>query len=326
MRVARGPAVRFGGPAVGSAMALGAGLLWSFGAVTARLADGADTFQYLLWRSVGIIAIVEGWRLVRRRPLMLGTAFTSGRRMLAANACLLAASLGFVYAVKTTSAATAAFLGSTTPLFGVFASRVFLGERITWRTTVAIAVAFVGLFIMLDGEVDGGNWVGDLAAIGSAVGFAAYTTVVRSDPHRDWSPVMPGYALVMIGVCATVIVSGDAALVPGPPDIGWAVLHGSVFIVAGTTLYNGASKTVQAGAMTVFAQSEMVLVPIWAFVVLAERPSMSTMIGGGIIAAAVLGKAFVDAAVGADDTATHAGGLLRRPIAATTTGTAAGEP
>lgn len=318
MRAARGPVLRFRGPAVGSAMALGAGLLWSFGAVTARLADGADTFQYLLWRSIGIIVIVEAWQLLRGRRLLLGTAYTSGTRMLLAHTCLLVASLGFVYAVKTTSAATAAFLGSTTPLFGVLASRVFLGERITWRTCVAIGVAFVGLFIMIDGELDAGNGIGNLCAIVAAIGFAAYTTVVRSDPTRDWSPVMPGYAVVMIVVCAATVLSGDAGLAPGASDIAWALVHGGVFIVAGTTLYNGASKTVPAGAMTVFAQSEMVLVPVWAFLVLAERPSTSTMIGGAIIAAAVLGKAVVDAAVGDDGTSANRS-LLRRPIAPTTT-------
>ncbi len=276
-------------------MALTAGLIWSFGAVTARLADGADAFQYLLWRSIGIIVVIEGWRIARGRRPHIVTAFTSGPRMMIANFSLLLASLGFIYAVKTTSAATAAFLGSTTPLFGVFTSRVFLGERANWRTMTAIGVAFIGLFVMLANNLDAGNLLGDLAAIGAAVGFAAYTTVVRSDPDRDWSPVLPGYGAIMIAICAAVIVSHGDPIAPTAPDIGWALLHGGLFVVAGTTLYNGASKSVPASAMIVFAQSEMVLVPIWAFLVLAERPSTPTMIGGSMILAAVVGKAWLDA-------------------------------
>ena len=126
-------------------MALSAGAIWSFGTVLARVADQSDAFQYLIWRSLGIIAIVEAWALVTGRPQSTLRAFTSGRRMLAANVALLLASIGFVYAVKTTSAANAAFLGSTTPLFGVVVARVFLGERILVRTYLAIAIAFVGL-------------------------------------------------------------------------------------------------------------------------------------------------------------------------------------
>ena len=289
-----GPHVRFGGPAVGSVMALSAGLVWSFGAITARLADGADTYQYLLWRSIGIIVVVEGWRLLRSRSSHLLTAFTSGPRMLLANACLLVASLAFVYAVKTTSAANAAFLGSTTPVFGVFASRVFLGERANWRTFTAIGVAFAGLFLMVSSSVEAGDLIGNVAAVMAAVGFAGYTTVVRSAPDRDWAPVLPGYGVWMIAICSVVIVAHGDALVPPGADIAWALVHGALFIVAGTYLYNGASRYVQASAMTVFAQSEMVLVPVWAFLVLAERPATTTLVGGALILTAVVGKAWLD--------------------------------
>ena len=99
-------------------LALSAGAVWSFGTVLARAADGSNAFQYLIWRSIGIIMVVELWALFTRRPQSTIRAFTSGRRMLAANVALLLASIGFIYAVKTTSPATAAFLGSTTPLFG----------------------------------------------------------------------------------------------------------------------------------------------------------------------------------------------------------------
>lgn len=280
---------------LGSAMALGAGAVWSFGAITARLADRSDAFQYLVWRSIGIIIVFEAWRMYRRHRSPTVVAFTSGRRMHLANVSLLIASLGFVYAVKTTSAANAAFLGSTGPLFGVASARLFLDERLTRRTIGAIALAFVGLAVMLAGDFQAGGLVGDLAALSSAIGFAAYTTLVRSAPHRDWSPVMPGYAVLMIAICWTVTQFNQRPVYPGGRDVALALLHGGLFIVAGTLLYNGASRSVPAAAMTVFAQTEMVLVPVWAFIVLAERPETQTLVGGAIILTAVVGKAWLDA-------------------------------
>ena len=125
---------------VGSLFALSAGAIWSFGAIIARVADRSDAFQYLIWRSVGIVAVIELLAVVQGRSPRIVDAFTSGRRMMAANVMLLLASLGFVYAVKTTSAADVAFLGSTTPLFGVIVARLFLGERITG---VAPSIAFL---------------------------------------------------------------------------------------------------------------------------------------------------------------------------------------
>ena len=294
----RSPKVRvpFTAGAIGSAMALSAGAVWSFGAVTARLADHSDTFQYLAWRSIGIIAVIEGWHLVKRRPSQTVTAYTSGRRMLLANLALLIASIGFVYAVKTTSVANAAFLGATTPLFGVASARAFLGERLNWQTITAIAFAFVGLTIMVAGDLKGTSFIiGDLAAISAAVGFALYTTIVRSAPHRNWSPVLPGYAVVMVAICVSVTLANGRTLVPPLLDIVLALVHGGLFVVAGTLLYNGASRNVPAATMTVFAQTEMVLVPVWGFLVLAERPAPSTILGGTIILLAVVGKALLDA-------------------------------
>ena len=46
-------------PIAASLMALAAGVVWSFGAVTARLAKHSDAFQYLIWRSVGVLVVME---------------------------------------------------------------------------------------------------------------------------------------------------------------------------------------------------------------------------------------------------------------------------
>ena len=72
------------------------------------------------------------------------------------------------------------------------------------------------------------------------------------------------------------------------------MLHGGVFIVVGTLLFNVASRQIPAVAMSVFAQTEMLFVPIWALIVLSERPRPTSLIGGTIIFAAVIGKAVLD--------------------------------
>lgn len=286
------------GGALAPLLALSAGAVWSFGTVLSRVADESNAFQYLIWRSVGIIAVVEAWALLTRRPQSTLLAFTSGRRMMAANVALLLASIGFVYAVKTTSPANAAFLGATTPLFGVVVARVFLGERIAWRTYVAMTIALVGLAIMVAGDVNVGgarkDIIGDLAALASAAGFAFYAAIVRSKPDRDWTPVLPGYAALMILICGVVTFASGNTFVPPARDIALAVLHGAVFIVGGTLIFNSASRKIPAAQMTVFAQSELVLVPVWAFLLLSERPSASTLLGGMLIVVAVVGMAVLD--------------------------------
>jgi drug/metabolite transporter (DMT)-like permease len=161
-----------------------------------------------------------------------------------------------------------------------------------------MAVALVGLAIMVAGDINvggaGKDIVGDLAALASAVGFAFYAAIVRSAPERDWTPVLPGYGALMIVICSVVTFANGDTFVPPAPDIALAVVHGAVFIVGGTLIFNSASRKIPAAQMTVFAQTELVLVPVWAFLLLSERPSASTLLGGTLIVVAVVGMALLD--------------------------------
>ena len=259
-------------PLMASLIAVGSGVVWSFGAVMSREADGVDAFQYLIWRSLGIIVVIEVMHALRNaprtrrvpggpggyRPMVL-TAWTSDWWMVGANLGLLVASFSFVYAVKTTTPANAAFLGSLTPLVTVVFNR-FLGEKLARSTIVAIVVALCGLVLTVYGDLEAGNMLGNAAALLACFGFALYTISVRSNQDRDWSPSMPGYAILMVVLCGAITLANGKALIP----------------------------------MTVFAQAEMVFVPVWAFLVLGNRPTALTIMGGVVIFAAVVGKAWFD--------------------------------
>ena len=279
-------------------MAVGSGVIWSFGALTARLAKQSDAWQYLLWRSAGVLIVMEIVARCRGERFAFRKAFVAGPLMVAATVALLVASLAYVYAVKTTTAANAAFLSSITPLVAVLLARFVLRERLTRVTLVAIAVALVGLVIMVSASrganASGSSAIGNLSALMSSVGFATYTVCVRSDPSRDWSPVLPGYATLMILLCGGVSLAHGRTLRPPFHDVALALLHGGVLIVVGTYLFNAASRVVPAVPMTVFAQSETVFAPFWVFLVLSERPARSTLFGASLILVAVLGKALFD--------------------------------
>lgn len=286
----------YGGvPVWSSSAVLAAGVVWSFGAITARLADDADAFQYLIWRSVAIIVVVEVLTLSQRRTLAIARAFRSGGVMLTATGALLLASIAFVYAVKTTTPANAAFLGSITPLVAILLARAVLGEPLTVSTIIAVGMALVGLVITVAGDVSAGDVRGNAAALLAAVGFAGYTVAVRTAPRRDWSPVLPGYAALMIVLCVVITLANDKPVVPPALDIGLAMLHGGVFIVVGTLLFNLGARRVPAVAMAVLAQTEMLFVPVWGLLVLSQQPTTTSLVGGAVIFAAVIGKTLYDA-------------------------------
>lgn len=284
-------------PLLPSLLAVGSGVVWSSGAVMSRRAEGVDAFQYLIWRSVGVIVVTEAINLWRRAPLQTVRAWATDRTLALANFALFLSSIGFVYAVKTTTPANAAFLASLSPLLAVVLAR-FLGERLTRSTIVALTLGLVGLIITVLGDLGSGNMTGNVVALLSSVGFALYTVCLRTDATRDWSPVMPGYAILMIVVCVSVTLANGKPLVPSWGDMTYALVHGGIVIVAGTFMFNRASKRVPAVPMTVFAQAEAVFVPVWAFLILGDRPPALTLLGGAIIFSSVVGKALYDASSG----------------------------
>jgi drug/metabolite transporter (DMT)-like permease len=283
-----------GAPLWYSVTGIGAGVVWSFGALLARAAKSIDVWQYLLWRSVAIIVVMELLQIYKHRPPLTPQAFRGGPSMYVAHLGLLIASLAYIYAVKTTTAANAAFLASITPLVAVVLARVVLHERLTRVTIGAIALAFVGLAVMVSANVQVGNMIGNVAALCSSIGFAIYAVSLRRMPQRDWSPVLPGYGVFMILICGFVTVINKRTLLPPVDMIRYPLLHGGLFIVVGTLMYNAASSHVPAVAMTVFAQSETVCAPLWVFLALGERPGGQTILGGTIILIAIVGKAILD--------------------------------
>jgi drug/metabolite transporter (DMT)-like permease len=284
-------------PVVPSLLAVSAGFVWGFGTILKRFADDTDAFQYLVWRSVGTIAVVEVLSALRGRPFPTLRAWTSGPSMVVANLGLFVASLAYVYAVDTTTPANAAFLGSLTPLVAVVFTR-FLGERLTPSTIVALAVGVAGLLVTVASDLEAGSIIGNMAAFSASIGFAVYTVSLRTDHTKDWSAVLPGYGLLMIVVCTVVTVANGKTLLPPLEDTLYAVAHGAVFIVAGTTMYNWAAKQVPAVPMTVFSQTETIAVPVLAFVLLDLAPKPLTIVGGFIILSAVVGKAIYDTTIG----------------------------
>jgi drug/metabolite transporter, DME family len=282
-------------PIVASLLVAAAGLVWSLGAVTARLAKHTDAWQYLVWRSIGVLIVMEVMTLAKRQKPLMPQAYRTGRMMQMATFGLLLASLSYVYALKNTTAANAAFLSSLTPLVAAVLGRVVLKERLSRVTIGCITLALGGLLLMVLSDLNAGNMVGNAAAMMSSFGFGIYMICIRSSAARNWSPVLPGYAVAMIALCGTVTLINGKTLLPPLFDIMMAMLHGGAFIVIGTLLFNIASKSVPAVGMAVLSQVENVFVPVWIFVWFSDIPKATALIGGAIILTAVLTKAILDA-------------------------------
>ena len=92
------------------------------------------------------------------------------------------------------------------------------------------------------------------------------------------------------GAIALAIL-GKAVLIP-LPEIAISALMGAVTLTGGMLLYTIGSKVVPAAQATLLSLVEVLLAPLWVWLLLNETVSRGTLIGGAVLLAAVLVNAY----------------------------------
>ncbi len=99
--------------------------------------------------------------------------------------------IGYVYAIKLTTASTTALILGITPIFAALGAWALGAERLPGRFWFAAAVSFLGVALVAAGAGSSisGSVVGDLLAVVTAATWAAYSLIVaplmrRHSPYR----------------------------------------------------------------------------------------------------------------------------------------------
>ena len=268
-----------------------AGVLWSTVGLGIRLIDEALVWQILLYRSLSMSALLYVVIRLRtgRDPLALARA--SGWGGVIGGLSLVVAYTGGIYAVQSTSVANAMMLFASAPLLAAVLGRVILREMVRPQTWVAIAVASGGIAIMVWDKSSGAALRGNLAALGSALGFAVFTITLRWGKNTEMMPSVFISGLFAIAIMGGICLWLGLPLVISLPDTGIALGMGVFQVGAGLVLYTIGSKTVPAAELTLLSLAEVVLGPVWVWLVLGETASIDTLIGGAVLLAAIAGNA-----------------------------------
>ncbi len=213
--------------------------------------------------------------------------FKAGAPGVLGGLALTMAYVGGIGAVQLTSVANAAFLFATAPFMVALLSFLVLGEKVRAATWVAMVLGLAGISFMVADSFTTGNWQGDAVALMAALGFALFTLALRRGKASDMMPVsfMGGlFALVLSGL--VVSATGQGFDLP-VHEIAIAVMLGVVLLALGMTLYTFGSKVVPGAELALLSMTEVVLAPIWVWIVLGETAAAATLIGGGILMLAI---------------------------------------
>jgi drug/metabolite transporter (DMT)-like permease len=206
---------------------------------------------------------------------------------------LFANQLGFVYALRFTTATTVALLFGTLPIFTALIARGSGVERHGVRFWVAAGLSFSGVALVAIGS--GGNLSADLKGDGLAVlaaaTWAAYSVAI-GPLMRRYSPYRLS-AIFLLAVTVALFAAGSRQVAHQSFDLGGLVWLGFVFAVFGplvltNLLWFTAIDRVGPSRASLFANLQPFLAAIVALVVLHEQITMVQVAGGFAIAGGIV--------------------------------------
>jgi drug/metabolite transporter (DMT)-like permease len=269
-----------------------AGLILSTGGPIIRNISDASGFQIVFWRSVSQSIFVLVFLLARNGGTTLRVFFDIGHSGLLASVFLGLAFFGFVFSITNTTVANTMFLISTVPFFTALLAWPMLRERVTGVTWIAILVALIGVLVMVSQALTMGKLLGNVMGLFCAGSTALYIICIRwgavGGRKIDMIPVVCVAGLV--AALISFIFEGGRVSVSSN-DLIWCLIAGACQNGPGFMLYTMAARYVAAAELSLLGLVEVIIGPIWVWLLFNEIPALSTVTGGIFVLSAVVGLA-----------------------------------
>tara|TARA_Y100001968_G_scaffold331976_1_gene388532 strand:+ start:4983 stop:5858 length:876 start_codon:yes stop_codon:yes gene_type:complete len=271
----------------GSVVVFLTGTLFSFSPLLFRWTSGEGSeWLFLLWRSIGIL-IAAVVALSIRSGVRVMTALTNGlAKNLLAGALMAGMSTSFIISIARIDAATTLLLQSLAPFSAALLGWLLLREKVDGHTWAAMATAVVGVAIM-GSTWDSSSVVGISAACCIPLMLGVYTVLLRDSQQRDprAQVFFTGVIGIVVGLVASAATGGFALPLR---DVCLGLVSGSVLLGVGLPIFNAAGRHVPAARTSLLLLSEIVLAPIWVWLVVSEVPKGRTVAGGAVILLALV--------------------------------------
>lgn len=275
----------------GVILVLFAGLCWSSMGLGIRFIETANVWQILFYRSLSLapfLFLVIAARSGGAPFLVIRKVGVAG---LIGGVALVFAFTGGILAIQTTTVANAMFLFAAAPFLAALLGLFILRERVRTATWWAMIVAMTGIAIMVWEGISLGRIGGNIAALVSALGFAVFTITLRWRKVEDMMPTVFLAAIFALAISGVVCLLAGYSLVLPDQDILVAASLGVFQVGAGMVIYTIGSRAVPAAELALLSMTEVVLGPFWVWLFLGETAGIYTLLGGGVLLAAIAGNA-----------------------------------
>ena len=269
-----------------------AGVLWSTVGLGIRMIDEATVWQILLYRSISLSLFLATVIYLRSGGNLIKVVKAAGLPGCIAGLALVGAYSGGIYGIQSTSVANAMLLFASAPFMAAILGWIFLREIVRKATWVAILFAILGIGIMVQDKTEGGvALLGNLAALGSAFGFAVFTVALRWGRSGDMLPAVFLSGIFAIFITSSICLLSGLSFQISVNDTSISMGMGVFQVGAGLVLYPLGSKTLPAAELTLLSLAEVLLGPLWVYLFLNEVATLNTLLGGLVLLLAIAGNA-----------------------------------
>jgi drug/metabolite transporter (DMT)-like permease len=259
-----------------------AAVAWSTAGVLQRELT-VDTATQLAGRALFAFVFIAGYVAVASRGRVTGAFRSIGAAGVAVAVCTAIASGAFIVALNHANVANVLFMQALSPIAAALLAWVALGEAITRRAVVAMAIAVLGVALMV-GEPGSGGAVGIGASLLMTLAFAVALVITR---HRREVSMAPAICLSQVIVVLVAAPFADPASVTRQ-DLGLLVLLGVGQMGLGLIFLVIGARLIPAAEVALITLLEVVLGPLWVWISISEKPAPTAIVGGLVVILAVL--------------------------------------
>jgi drug/metabolite transporter (DMT)-like permease len=243
-----------------------------------RLAN-INSWNLIFYRGFIPFSVVFISLLFIYKTNLIKQILSNGWRGLAYALVFTVTNITFVISIENTNVANTLIMIALAPMISAVLSFIFLKEIPDKKTWVAIIVTTLAVIYIFFDAIDAGDILGNALGLVTAFGLAVGAVIIRSAKKIDLVPsAMFGKLLVAI----IAFYFADNLNLKGN-DLTIVPLMCVMCVAVPFVLVTIAPRYITAAEVNLFFLMETILGPLWVWLVILEKPSIETIIGGILI-------------------------------------------
>ena len=242
-----------------------------------------STATQVCGRSLAALIVLSAVLVAKERGQVVSSMRSIGGSGVIFAVCMAGAMGMFIFALNHSSVANVLFIQAMSPFVAVILAWFVMRERATRRTWMATAVAVAGVGLMVGGP-GRGSASGLIASCVMTVLFSITIVLAR---HRKDISMLPALVLGQFFLFASTIAFAEFGGLHTRDFVVFGLM-GSVQMGMSQVCFAAGARLIPAAEVALLTLLEVVLGPLWVWLVNGEVPGNLTLIGGGIVLIAVV--------------------------------------